>query len=58
MAGLFYSFVVVGIALIAFAVLRECGTRLAKAASWLCLVVATLPGLALIGVVLQMIIGS
>lgn len=58
MAALFYSAVVVGVALTAFAVLREHGTRLAKAASWWCLSVAALPGLGLIGVVLQVIFGS
>ncbi|MET8448694.1 hypothetical protein [Streptomyces sp. NPDC005209] len=58
MAALFYSAVVVGVALIAFAVLRERGARLAKAASWLCLAVAALPGLGLIGVVLQVVFGS
>lgn len=58
MSALFYSAVVVGVALLAFAVLREHGTRLAKAASWLCLAVAALPGLGLIGVVLQVVFGS
>lgn len=58
MAALFYSAVLVGVALIAFAVLREHGTRFAKAASWFCLAVAALPGLGLIGVVLQVVFGS
>lgn len=58
MAALFYSAVVAGVSLIAFAVLREHGTRLAKTASWGCLAVAALPGLALIGVVLQVVFGS
>ncbi|MEU2926465.1 hypothetical protein ABZ636_15685 [Streptomyces sp. NPDC007251] len=58
MAALFYSGVVAGVALLAFLVLREHGTRPAKAASWLCLAVAALPGLAVIGVVLQVVFGS
>ncbi|MER5525008.1 hypothetical protein ABT075_10440 [Streptomyces sp. NPDC002677] len=58
MAALFYSAVVVGVALIACAVLWEHGTRFAKAASWFCLAVAALPGLGLIGVVLQVVFGS
>ncbi|MDC2956879.1 hypothetical protein PO587_20655 [Streptomyces gilvifuscus] len=58
MAALFYSSVMVGVALTAFAVLREHGTRLTKAASWLCLAIAALPGLALVGIVLQVIFGS
>ncbi|MGW3356955.1 hypothetical protein ACWELO_22700 [Streptomyces sp. NPDC004596] len=58
MTALFYSAVVVGVALTAFAVLREHGTRLAKAASWLCLAVAALPGLGLLGILLQVIFGS
>lgn len=58
MAALFYSAVVVGVALTAFAVLREHTTRLAKAASWFCLAVAALPGLGLIGIFLQVILGT
>lgn len=58
MAALFYSAVLVGVALTAFAVLREHGTRFAKTASWFCLAVAALPGLGLIGVVLQVVFGS
>jgi hypothetical protein len=49
---------VAGVALLAFLVLREHGTRLAKAASWWCLAVAALPGLGLLGVVLQVVFGS
>jgi hypothetical protein len=55
MAAQFYSFIVAGVALTAFAALREHGTRLAKAASWWCLAVATLLGLGLIGVTLQVV---
>ncbi|MGQ5639326.1 MULTISPECIES: hypothetical protein [unclassified Streptomyces] len=58
MAALFYTGVVAGVALLAFLVLREHGTRLAKAASWWCLAVAALPGLGLLGVVLQVVLGS